>query len=549
MEGLRRADKAWLELCNGPQREPPKVIHETSAPLPLCAKVYDAVILGGTLGIFHGAALALRGRRVAVVERGKLQGREQEWNISRSDMKVFVDMGLVSEAELEAAIVSEFNPVRMGFEGRVEVTTHDVLNCGVLPAMLIEAVKQRFLAAGGTLLEGLAFQEAAVHPEGVLVQLQPVRSGRVPTGAGGAGGEAAELQTVSDGGSSGETVALAAGVLVDAMGSFSPIARQARRGAKPDSVVLMVGCCASGLPPAPAADLLYAFTELDRARQLQYFFEAFPARDGLTTYMFAYTDPAPGRASLEEIFKDYLSLLPRYRGVDDLRGVELKRAFFGFVPNWYDSPLHPVTSRLMHVGDSAGNRSALSFAGFGAMARHLQRLTDGLECALDGGLVGRGALGLLQPRSPAISMTNAMQQTMGTRAHQDFDDDIIVDYLASSFSAMRDMGPAVYRPFMQDYLQWSLLARIVAKQIASSPGKLLRMTLFLRSPAAGAAFVGNFFGIMVYDALYRLAGLVGPAHHFLLKPFPALLFRWDCLVDAFKYGSANDYVVENVSSS
>ena len=30
-----------------------------------------------------------------------------------------------------------------------------------------------------------------------------------------------------------------------------------------------------------------------------------------------------------------------------------------------------------------------------------------------------------------------------------FGDEIIVDYLASSFSAMRDMGPAVYRPFMQ----------------------------------------------------------------------------------------------------
>jgi len=52
------------------------------------------------------------------------------------------------------------------------------------------------------------------------------------------------------------------------------------------------------------------------------------------------------------------------------------------------------------------------------MARHLPRLTDGLERALDEGLVGRGALGLLQPRSPAISNTNAMQQTMGTRAHQ-----------------------------------------------------------------------------------------------------------------------------------
>ena len=42
--------------------------------------------------------------------------------------------------------------------------------------------------------------------------------------------------------------------------------------------------------------------------------------------------------------------------------------------------------------------------------------------------------------------------------------------------------------------------------------------------------IGNFFGIMLYDALFRLSALVGPAHRFLLRPFPALLFRWDCLV-------------------
>lgn len=31
-----------------------------------------------------------------------------------------------------------------------------------------------------------------------------------------------------------------------------------------------------------------------RERQLQYFWEVFPAQDGITTYMFAYTDPTPG---------------------------------------------------------------------------------------------------------------------------------------------------------------------------------------------------------------------------------------------------------------
>lgn len=59
-------------------------------------------------------------------------------------------------------------------------------------------------------------------------------------------------------------VAVRAVVLVDAMGSFSPIAAQARQGRKPDSVVMMVGSCATGLPPTTSADLLWSFTPINR---------------------------------------------------------------------------------------------------------------------------------------------------------------------------------------------------------------------------------------------------------------------------------------------
>ncbi len=68
------------------------------------------------------------------------------------------------------------------------------------------SVSDPMLEACRTLLEGLAFQEATVHPTGVRVQLQPVRQGKGAAGAGGAGGEAAELRTVSDAGSSGDAV-------------------------------------------------------------------------------------------------------------------------------------------------------------------------------------------------------------------------------------------------------------------------------------------------------------------------------------------------------
>lgn len=70
-----------------------------------------------------------------------------------------------------------------------------------------------------------------------------------------------------------------------------------------------------------------------------------------------------GRASLEDMYEDYLNLLPQYRGIPDLERMEVQRAFFGFVPNWHDSPLRPVASRILPIGDAAGNRSALSFAG------------------------------------------------------------------------------------------------------------------------------------------------------------------------------------------
>lgn len=76
-----------------------------------------------------------------------------------------------------------------------------------------------------------------------------------------------------------------------------------------------------------------------------------------------------GRASLREVFQDYLDLLPEYQELSSLDGLTCVRPFFGFVPNWIDSPLQPITSRLLHFGDSAGNRSQLSFAGeHGAIA-------------------------------------------------------------------------------------------------------------------------------------------------------------------------------------
>ena len=169
----------------------------------------------------------------------------------------------------------------------------------------------------------------------------------------------------------------------------------------------------------------------------------------------------------------------------------------------------------------------------------------------------------------ASTVVALVQFSMGTRSNQvldgaDFNDNIINEYLGSSFGIMQRYGEEVFRPFMevclrrpshlpsvchckalptrqvrwrvdehgvlQDYLQAGTLSRIVGGQIVNEPGKLAGMTLFMRSAKAGQMFAGSFLGIVWYDFLFRLAGAVAPAHELLLKPFPGLLFRWRCLV-------------------
>lgn len=55
--------------------------------------------------------------QVAIVEKRLVAGRNQEWNISRAELAVLTELGLMTPAELESCIVSEFNPIRVGFLG------------------------------------------------------------------------------------------------------------------------------------------------------------------------------------------------------------------------------------------------------------------------------------------------------------------------------------------------------------------------------------------------------------------------------------------------
>ncbi|MEO0852507.1 MAG: FAD-binding oxidoreductase, partial [Cyanobacteria bacterium J06648_11] len=323
-ENLRHADALWSQIKAG-TLPVPEVVRTSDRPSD--PPEWDVAIAGGTLGILLGAALAQRGWNVAVIERGVLRGREQEWNISRRELDGFVQMGLLTEAELETAIASEYNPARVAFAGGEDIWVNDVLNIGVDPVCLLDTLKAKFLDAGGYLLENAPVVEAIVCPDGVEIVTR------------GAGQE--DKQT------------LRSRLLLDAMGHFSPIARQARKGKRPDSICLVVGTCAQGFPENETGDLLVTLGSIQK--HCQYFWEAFPARDGRTTYLFSYLDAGRDRLSLEDLFADYLRLLPDYQHVQ-LADLDVKRAMFGIFPCYRESPLAPVWDRMLSVGDSGGNQ-------------------------------------------------------------------------------------------------------------------------------------------------------------------------------------------------
>ena len=512
LEKLRNADRFWSALRHG-EISVTQVIEESHILLRpkrtetartvgqeyLEDTTTDIVICGGTLGILLGASLQQLGWKVTLIERGILKGREQEWNISRKELSVFTELGLLTETELETAIATEYNPARVGFDGGKEIWVKDILNIGVAPIYLLETLKQKFIAAGGNLLENTPFKSATIHPDGVLIE-------------------------------AGE-VTITTRLLIDAMGHFSPIVKQVRQGKKPEAVCVVVGSCAKGYPENNSGDLIYSFTPI--INYCQYFWEAFPARDGRTTYMFSYLDAARDRPSLEYFMEEYLRLLPEYQNIE-LNQLEFERFLFGFFPAYKDSPLHIPFNRILPVGDSAGGQSPVSFGGFGAMIRHLKRLTNGINEALQVDSLTSKDLALLQPYQPNISVTWLFQQTMSVGINKEVNPHQINNLMNGVFAVMDRLGDDVLKPFLQDVIQFFPLA----KTLPLVNPKLVLPIL----PQVGINplinWSAHYFNLALYSSLHPFAKLFQPIVKNLSPTQQYSYHRW---LDAWKYGSGGDY--------
>ena len=496
LSNLRRTDSILTSLRTD-ENPIPQVVTEN--PENLEKIDYDVIICGATLGIFIGAALAVKGLKVAVLERGILQGREQEWNISRHELQVFIELNLLTETELETAIVTEYNPARVSFSDGKELWINDVLNIGINPVYLLATLKNRFLAAGGTLLEKTPFNNVVIHSNGIKVNNQ-----------------------------------FTSKLLLDAMGHLSPISKQARQGKKPDALCLVVGSCASGFPKNDSGDLLLSFTSLQH--QCQYFWEAFPAKDGRTTYLFTYLDATPNRLTLEGLFEEYLRLLPEYQNVE-LNQLKFHRALFGFFPSYRESPLQTPWNFILPVGDSSGNQSPLSFGGFGSMVRHLSRLTLGIAEAIKTDQLSSSALGLLQPYQPSLSVTWLFQKAMSVGVNQKIDPEQINLLLSAVFQEMQSLGTPVLKPFLQDVVKFIPLTQTLLKTGLSHPLLVAKII-----PQVGLLslldWLLHYVNLLGYTGLFSIGFMVERLISYLPQEQQYYWHRW---LDAWKFGSGQDY--------
>lgn len=315
------------------------------------------------------------------------------------------------------------------------------------------------------------------------------------------------------------------------MGHFSPIVKQFRNGIKPDAVCIVVGSCARGYPENSTGDLIHTFTPI--VNNCQYFWEAFPARDGRTTYMFSYLDAHPQRPSLEHFMEEYLRLLPEYQNIE-LEWLQFERFLFGFFPAYHHSPLNLPCDRLLAIGDSAGGQSPISFGGFGSTIRHLKRLTNGVNEALSTDSLSSRDLALLQPYQPNISVTWLFQQTMSVGVDKNVAPNQINNLMSGVFAVMDEQGDEVIEPFLQDVIQFAPLAKTLP---LVNPKLVLPII-----PQVGinplVNWLFHYFNLGLYSGLYPLGKLLKPIFNNLSTKQQYLYHRW---LDAWQYGSGADY--------
>ncbi|MEM1281133.1 MAG: flavin-dependent dehydrogenase, partial [Cyanobacteria bacterium P01_H01_bin.152] len=456
-------EKRWRDSVRSPQT-PKQVIfrrHEQSSPGVAAAEQFDLVYVGGALGVIHAAVMANLGYRVLLIERLPFGRMNREWNISRQEFQSLIKLGLFTEEEFEDLIAREYQD---GFNKFFDANnpavakapvlhTPTVLNIALNSEALLKRCGEKLLAAGGTIWDETEFDQANVGDNEVTVQAHHRATGVAKTAQ--------------------------ARLLIDAMGTASPIAWQLNNGRAFDSVCPTVGACVSGgFEPAvwdsTYGDVLFSHGDISRGRQL--IWELFPAQgDELTIYLFHYHEVNPENpGSLLEMYEDFFHILPEYRRCN-LDKLTWRKPTFGYIPGYFSQGKDDRTvafDRLVAIGDAASLQSPLVFTGFGSLIRNLPRLTHLLDLALRHDLLKAKHLNQIRAFQSNIAITWLFSKGMMVPTGQSIPPARINSMLNTFFGILESEEAEVADRFIKDRATWSEFNRMALTAATTNPALL-----------------------------------------------------------------------------
>ncbi|MCC0178181.1 flavin-dependent dehydrogenase [Waterburya agarophytonicola K14] len=455
-------EKRWRDGVNNPQK-PQQVIFKSDRTVDREVEYdYDLIYVGGALGVIHAAVMAQKGYRVLLIERLPFGRMNREWNISRDEFQSLINLGLFTPDEFESVIAAEYidgfskffdayNPPHL--KAKV-LHTPTVLNVAIDAEKLLRFCGDKLCQAGGDIWDETEFVRADINPQEVTVKLThlPTQSSKQATGR----------------------------LLIDAMGTASPIAWQLNGGRTFDSVCPTVGAViesgfADEVWDRDYGDVLNSHGDISRGRQL--IWELFPGGNGeLTFYLFHYhqVDPEnPG--SLLEMYEDFFTILPEYRRCD-MEKLVWKKPTFGYIPGHFstsDSDRTVAFDRLLAIGDAASLQSPLIFTGFGSLVRNLERLTNLLNTALQHDLLAAKHLNQIRAYQSNISVTWLFSKGMMVPTGKTLPPQRINSMLNTFFGLLADEPPEVADTFIKDRTDWLTFTRLALIAARKNPALLV----------------------------------------------------------------------------
>ena len=449
-------EKRWREGVQNSQK-PKQVIFDCQESSKETMMAYDLIYVGGALGSIHAAMMAQLGYRVLIVERLAFGRMNREWNISRSEFQTLIDLGLFTPEEFESIIIREYvDGLNKFFDGNnpphlkaKTLHTPTVLNVAIDTTKFLNLCGKKLLQLGGEILDKTEFIRADIDPDGVTLELINLdnRTSQQVRGR----------------------------LLIDAMGTASPIAWQMNGQQTFNSVCPTVGAIVEGLSPkvwnSKYGDVLNSHGDISRGRQL--IWELFPGKgDELTIYLFHYHQVHPENpGSLLEMYEDFFNILPEYRRCD-LEKLVWKKPTFGYIPGHFSirkRARQVAYERLLSIGDAASLQSPLIFTGFGSLVRNLGYLTCSLDVALKNNRLTAKDLNEIRAYQSNVAATWLFSKGMMVPTGKTLPPQRINAILNTFFGILADSPTEVADTFIKDKTTWMMFSQLALKAARKNP--------------------------------------------------------------------------------